>query len=194
MHILAWTAFHSTDGNYEKPSHTATTKINLSETANVQIPTKPSPLTTVPFLRTWAGLRPCSRSEVNQQHQKVTQTQEPSITMILARFTSPAWEWMNFLTVFRKPSRHIFNFIHRISPREISHISNYLDRLSTFCSDFSFLPTTNQVHIWVHEAQEGLHAVAFLRSFHCYSRNAEEEAKFCPVPGLARGALAGRGW
>lgn len=143
----------STDGNYEKPSHTATTKINLSETANVQIPTKPSPLTTVPFLRTWAGLRPCSRSEVNQQHQKVTQTQEPSITMILPRFTSPAWEWMNFLTVFRKPSRHIFNFIHRISPREISHISNYLDRLSTFCSDFSFLPTTNQVHIWVHEAQ-----------------------------------------
>lgn len=73
-----------------------------------KFPTELSPLNMVPFLRTWASLRPYSHSEVNQQRQKVTQTQEMSIFMILHSFISPAWEWMNFLNVFRKPSRHIY--------------------------------------------------------------------------------------
>lgn len=37
MHIFAWIAFHSTDGNYEKLSHMATTKIDLSKAMIIQI-------------------------------------------------------------------------------------------------------------------------------------------------------------
>lgn len=54
MHIFAWIAFHSTDGNYEKPSHMASTKINLSKAMNVQMHHKAQRSITVSVLRTWA--------------------------------------------------------------------------------------------------------------------------------------------
>lgn len=170
----------------------ATTKINLSETANAQIPHRAQILNVVSFLRTLAGLRPYSHSEVNQQHQKVTQIQEMTISVILHWCIFPAWEWMNFLNVFRKPSRHIFNFLHRISPGEITSLLGQITYQHFVQIFLFFLPTKSVLEFMRYNT--GCTQWSCWAAFTALPGMLRREPSFALSLGCHREALAGRGW
>ena len=56
-------------------------------------------------------------------------------------------EWTLWLYPGNPLGIYLFNFIKRISPREISHISNYLGRSSPFCSDISFFSSQSSQYM-----------------------------------------------
>lgn len=152
----------------------ATTQPNLSETAKVQIPQRAQPLHAVPFLRPHSCSEEPARPESHSEPRDVNGCDFTPISISILRMKELSEH-------IQKPSGLVFTFIRGISPGESGHTSTGTD-YQHFVQNFLFSPPTKSVPEFMRP-----NAGCTQWPFWAASSNAEEEAKSCPVPGLARG-------